>query len=154
MRADRINPDEPRPETCIPDAPARLPRPARELWDHLAPRLAALNILTELDAAALGMLCIQYARMTDADEKVRRMGTVIVGPSGLRPNPYLTVANAAAAAVHKLLGEFGCTPSSRSKIRAAVAITNLMPGDEDGDDAPPRVMLVLPDNTRGNPAPE
>ncbi len=101
-RADRINQAEPR----IPDADLDLPEHfccladglahAREHWAELAPLLSSVGLLTEGDRPALALLCEAYAlfRLDPLDYKARDL-------------------------YRRMLIEFGLTPSSRSRVKAA-----------------------------------
>jgi P27 family predicted phage terminase small subunit len=56
--------------------------------------------------------------MLAADQKTKRQGAVILtGLGGAKVNPYLSVASQARAEMLKILAEFGCTPSARSRIK-------------------------------------
>lgn len=101
-RADRINRAEPR----LPDADTEPPEHfccdsdaldfAREHWADLAPMLASVGLLTEGDRPALALLCEAYAlfRLDPLDYKARDL-------------------------YRRMLVEFGLTPSSRSRVKAA-----------------------------------
>jgi hypothetical protein len=55
-------------------------------------------------------------------EQVKKSGILVKSPNGFPVlNPYLIAANQAIKKVCLLLGEFGMTPGSRSRIHAAVA---------------------------------
>lgn len=86
------------PATSGAQPPAWLrSRAALEAWHDLVPKLEKLRLLTELDIPALAMLCQVYA-------KVQRGGTA-------EDRRQLKM----------LLGEFGMTPATRSKVAAAEA---------------------------------
>jgi phage terminase small subunit len=51
-----FNDAEPRPEPVVPECPPELSELARREWNRLAPELAKLRIVTNLDRAALGAI--------------------------------------------------------------------------------------------------
>lgn len=117
-RKDRINDSEPTPPPGIPDPPEWLDAEARKAWATLAPQLAEAQLLTQLDATALAMLCTAQSQYIDAARKLAKFGPVTkTAAGGFKPSPYLAAAREAGAALSRLLAEFGCTPSSRSRLR-------------------------------------
>jgi len=101
-RADRINRAEPRLRASDAEPPAHFCCYAdalvfaREHWAELAPMLTSVGLLTEGDRPALALLCEAYAlfRLDPLDYKARDL-------------------------YRRMLIEFGLTPSSRSRVRAA-----------------------------------
>jgi P27 family predicted phage terminase small subunit len=132
-----LNKSEPTPAPEIPVCPDHLDTIARAEWDRITPELLALGILTRIDRAALSAYCSAWSRWVEAENNLRKTGTLIKTPSGYPiQNPYLGIANTAIDMMRKFLTEFGMTPSSRSRIHAAP------PGGEKVDpfdalDAPP-----------------
>ena len=111
-----LNPNEPRP-SGIPTCPEHLNAVAKAEWDRISVELSACGLLTSIDRAALAAYCATYARWLEAEQKIDRHGTVIKTQSGNAiQNPYVGVANRALDLMHKYLIEFGCTPSSRSRV--------------------------------------
>src|ERR1041384_3815096 len=112
-----LNADEPKPEIDIPDCPAELGPIARGEWDRMAPQLASLRILTQLDRAALAAYCGAYAMWAEATEAIQKYGTMVKSPSGYPvQSPYVSVANRQAEIMMRIASEFGLTPASRSRI--------------------------------------
>jgi len=90
---------------------------AREEWKRISKRLHRQKLLTENDGSALAAYCIAYERWADAEEKLRKFGTVIKSPRNfLVQSPYLSISNRAMEQMLRVLTEFGMTPSSRSRI--------------------------------------
>lgn len=119
-RADRLNDAEPRPLEGIPDPPEILDADARAEWARIAPQLAAMRVLSEVDGAALALYCSHYSRWVQAERVVREKGPVIAtGTGSFKVSPHLTIAAAAMQSMLKILAEFGATPSSRSRVKAA-----------------------------------
>jgi phage terminase small subunit len=92
----RINGDEPAYSPASDAAPVWLAGLALEHWDELAPMLARSRVFSDGDRANLALLCLLYQRWREdpADLKVI--------------NQYV-----------RLSLEFGLTPSSRSRLKAA-----------------------------------
>jgi len=112
--------DEPRPPVCQPDPPDMLSAEARKHWGKIVGQLADSGIMTALDEDALAAYCEAFARLADANSKLAKFGSVIKSEEGLpRCSPYLRVANEAFQQMRVLLSEFGLTPASRVRIRAA-----------------------------------
>jgi P27 family predicted phage terminase small subunit len=114
-----LNVDEPRPEVAIPDCPVELGPIARGEWDRMAPQLASLRILTQLDRAALAAYCGAYAMWAEATEAIQKYGTMVKSPTGYPvQSPYVSIANRQAEIMMRIASEFGFTPASRSRISA------------------------------------
>jgi P27 family predicted phage terminase small subunit len=114
-----LNPNEPQPELQVPDCPAELGPVARREWDRLVGELAKLNLLTNLDRAALAAYCGAYALWAEATEAIQKFGTMVKSPSGYPiQSPYVAIANRQAEIMMRISSEFGFTPASRSRISA------------------------------------
>jgi P27 family predicted phage terminase small subunit len=117
----RLSDDEPTPEAAAPERPSFLSEAAAAEWDKIAPKLVAMGVLSTADAAALALYCEYYTRWQDAEKKLREGGHVVKVNGQVMPSPYLSVANKAAEMLLKLTGEFGLTPSARTRVRATKA---------------------------------
>ena len=115
-----LNELEPKPGPADPKVPrGKLPPEAQKLWKDLAPKLAALGVLTDVDLPAFEMLCIHYALARDAFKLVNELGMFVKDRDGQpRKNPALQLYRDNSMAFKAYLLEFGLTPSSRSKIEA------------------------------------
>jgi P27 family predicted phage terminase small subunit len=83
----------------------------------MARKLHDAGLLSEIDGAALTTYCLTWARLMDAEEKLRTIGAVVKTPNGwLAHSPYLAIATKATEQLVRILVEFGMTPSSRSRI--------------------------------------
>jgi P27 family predicted phage terminase small subunit len=112
-----MNKDEPRPEATVPDCPDALGPVARAEWDRLASELGKLNLLTNLDRAALAAYCGAYALWAESTEAIQKYGTMVKSPSGYPiQSPYVSIANRQAEIMMRIASEFGFTPASRSRI--------------------------------------
>lgn len=119
IKRDAIDP----PPVMI-DPPDFLADEAADEWRRIVPALYALRIFSELDVAALGAYCTAYANWKkaliqlnfSADDE-RHSGLVIEGKEGGPVvNPWLNVANRAAADMVKYAGEFGMSPVARARL--------------------------------------
>jgi P27 family predicted phage terminase small subunit len=109
------------------NCPSWMNKYARILFHELQGHLRALGLLTELDRSAFLMLCQSYGRMREAQETIEREGFSVKGSRGERKHPALTVLHQAETFFLKMAGEFGMTPSSRSRI----SISPPPPRDDD-----------------------
>ena len=121
-----LNLREPQPAipTELPEPPLPLSRLARKEWERIGGLLLSLRILTELDLFALTVYCVVYGRWVEAENDVRRRGVMVPAKprsKNLILNPLLPVANKALQQMLRLLGEFGLTPSSRTRVVAGEA---------------------------------
>lgn len=123
-----LNEREPVGPQGIPDCPAFLDEEARAEWFRTAKVLSDMGLLTMADRSALAAYCVAYSRWVQAEDQVKKFGTIVKSPDKGFPmkSPYLTVADQALETMRKFMVEFGLTPSSRSRIRVPEA----QPGDE------------------------
>jgi P27 family predicted phage terminase small subunit len=113
----RLNEDEPTPEPAVPDCPPELSPAAQREWDRLVGELAKLNLLTQLDRAALAAYCGAYALWAEATEAIQKFGVMVKSPTGFPiQSPYVSIANRQAEIMLRISSEFGFTPASRGRI--------------------------------------
>ncbi|MCK6460908.1 MAG: phage terminase small subunit P27 family [Planctomycetaceae bacterium] len=130
-----LNQTEPEPRRRMPACPKVLDGASRREWHRMGRILFKAGLLTEIDGPALMGYCLAYARLLDAEEKVRQYGAVVKAPSGyLAHSPYLAIANKALEQMRAFLVEFGMTPSSRSRVHAAGGARGVAPGESDLDE--------------------
>ena len=101
-----------------------LSRTARAEWLRAGSILLRSRVLTEADLVALAAYCVVYARWVQAEDDVRRRGVMVPAKprsKNLVQNPFLAIANKSLQQMLRLLAEFGCTPSTRTRIVAADA---------------------------------
>lgn len=121
-----LNQHEPKPKVKRPTAPRFLEGEAKKEWNRMVKLLLALNLVTEVDRAALAAYCQAWARWIEAEEAIRSDGMVIETDKGnLIQSPYVGIANQAMKQMRAFLVEFGMTPSSRSRVS--------VPPVDDGD---------------------
>jgi len=118
----KLNQEEPQPAAVAPECPDFLDETAQAEWRRIVPELLALGVLCRIDRAALAAYCKAWSRWVAAEEKISQQGEIVKSPSG-QPiqNPFLGVANKALKQMKEFLVEFGLTPSSRSRVKAAPA---------------------------------
>lgn len=114
-----LNDREPVPNQGQPECPDWLDEEAKAEWERVVPELEQMGLLSPADRAALAAYCTAWSRWKQAEEMVRKFGTIVKSPEKGFPmkSPYLTVADQALETMRKLMVEFGLTPSSRSRIK-------------------------------------
>jgi len=116
---------EPKPLACVPDCPAHLDARARGEWARLAPELARLGLVTELDRAMLAGYCAAWSVWVHAREELTKeladdMGPFTITESGYRqPSPWFSIERQAGREMRAFAIEFGLSPSSRTRATAA-----------------------------------
>lgn len=118
-RPDRINQNEPEAPEGIPGPPEHLKGMALDQWHRIAPMLGRMRVLTPADAEALALYCTHFERWQEAEAAIRDIGLLVETPAGgAKISPYYSIASQAMRECSKLLVEFGCTPSARSRVDA------------------------------------
>ena len=114
----RVNAHEPKPDLLVSlDPPMELDPSARDVWDHFAPMLHRMRLLTEADVLSLAAMCTSWSTYRQASTTVQSEGALTMGARGqLVRNPAALVAKDALADYMRLATEFGLTPSSRARI--------------------------------------
>ena len=110
----RLNRAEPKPPPADLTPPAYLDAATAAEWMQLAPKLAALGLLTTIDEQALATYCQVWIRWKDAQAHIAQDGMVIEG----RISPYMTISDRCVTQLRHFLIEFGMTPSSRARVKA------------------------------------
>jgi P27 family predicted phage terminase small subunit len=126
------------PDVVIPKIPAHLDALARKEWRRIAPELELLGLVSRIDAAALAMYCIEYARWQWAEAKIAALnrgdekneqGLVQSTPNGMKiQSVYLQISRKAQEMCLKAAAEFGMSPSQRSRVTASEAHQQNLPG--------------------------
>jgi P27 family predicted phage terminase small subunit len=118
-RADRDNPDQPQPEVSIPAPPHHLSKEARAEWDRMAPILADMGLISEVDRSAFAMYCQSWGDHAKAENMIRKHGAVVKTTNGnIVQSPWVGISNRAKLIAHKFLVGFGMTPADRGKVTA------------------------------------
>jgi P27 family predicted phage terminase small subunit len=102
----------------LPEPPDELTRHATALWGRLVPRLVELEMVEDIDATALAVLCECYATWNEARQALADEGPTYEAPeSKLRKrNPAAAVASQAGKDLLALLTQFGLTPAARARL--------------------------------------
>jgi P27 family predicted phage terminase small subunit len=82
----------------------------------------ACHLLSTADVLPLAVYCSAYARWRTAEEALTRVGAelVIKTRTGMRQNPLVRIARAAADQMLSCAAQLGLTPAARSRIAAGV----------------------------------
>lgn len=81
--------------------------------------LVGLRVMTEADRLALGAFAHEFAKWREAEDRVAIDGPVLYSEKGgAYLNPWQNIASNHFKNMVKLMGEFGLTPASRSRIEA------------------------------------
>lgn len=121
FRADRANPNEPKPEISAPDCPAWLGPIAAEEWRRVVPELEKLGLLAKVDRAALAAYCDAWGVWQRAAEIVEREGLTVdyetkTGGLYVQQRAEVSIAERARKDCVVFAREFGLSPSSRTKV--------------------------------------
>lgn len=124
-RKDRTNPNEPKPvmlEATTP-VPAWLKgdRQATAAWEAVLPMLVGMRVATIADQLSIGLLCEAMGRFLACRDVVRKKGrtyTVKMGTGSIayRERPEVRMMETAWQQVRGIMGEFGLTPSARTRV--------------------------------------
>lgn len=68
-----LNKHEPKPAVKVPSCPRHLVGEAKKEWRRISRELITLNLLTEVDRAALAAYCQAWARWVYAEERIARL---------------------------------------------------------------------------------
>lgn len=128
------NEREPQPTPGAPDPPAWLSPAAREEWLRVSPELERMGLLTRVDMAALAGYATAYAHFVEAERIIQEHGlTVSIRDDkgvlkAVVPVPEIGIAVKMLDKIRAFAGEFGFSPSSRSRIELPA---DQVPGKED-----------------------
>lgn len=113
-----INTKEPKPESKIPPCPSHLKGDARKEWDRVTKELLKLNIISEIDRAALVAYCTAWGTYVKACGKLQRQSEVMISDEGgMYQNPWVSIRNKAMEQILRFSSEYGMTPSSRARLK-------------------------------------
>ncbi|MBL1219127.1 MAG: phage terminase small subunit P27 family [Planctomycetes bacterium] len=116
------NRNEPEPERGVPECPDWVSEYAKAAWEQLVPLLHDMGVLYLIDGHALVVLCQTWGRWRKAEEFINEHGESypVRDDNGrvkyLKKFPQVTVAQDCARILNRFFGEFGLTPSARSRI--------------------------------------
>lgn len=119
FRKDRAVGNEPQPVAAdeAPKPPRYLGRYAKTEWRRVVPELHRLGLLSVVDRAALEAYCEAYHDWREAKLALDEEGRTYKTDTGyIRPRPEIKFAAEAVKTMKAFMGEFGLTPSARSRI--------------------------------------
>lgn len=125
-RADRAVGNEMMPARLqfAPTPPSFLSTEAKKEWKSVCQELIDLDMLHRVDLPLLMAYCQEMANYIQAVKALKSEGMVKTitredGSSYSMPSPYISIKNSALKNAQGIAGQFGFTPSARSKINAA-----------------------------------
>jgi len=111
-------------------------RVAHAEWQRIVPELITAGLLCSVDMAALAMYCRAYSRWLKAEEQlaleeqIGNQGEVTNARNGFEQlSQWYIVSGKEQDRLHKMLTEFGLSPSARARVR-----TSAQQGDLFGND--------------------
>lgn len=119
-RRDRDTDDRERGLTfTLPSPPDHLSDKAREAWELLGPKLVNAELMTELDAIALEVLCESYAGTVETTENLKADNLIVYAGKEKTPmaNPLVGVIQKNLATLKWAMVQFGLTPAARNAIK-------------------------------------
>ena len=84
-----LNANEPQPEASKPRCPPVLQGEARAEWRRMSRRLHRIGLLTEIDGPLLTTYCLTWARLIEAEEAIRKTGTILLRDGVFHDDGYL-----------------------------------------------------------------
>lgn len=119
FRKDRSNFDEPQPEPPQElEAPKWLDQYGRECWDGHVPELVKTGVLTSVDMFLFAAVCERWSTYRRAVDETKTNLTHQTKSNGECSKPEISIAKAMFDQFRQGLAEFGCSPSSRGKVKA------------------------------------
>lgn len=110
--------ESPKPKTGAPNPPHWLKAEALAEWGRIVPELAAINLLSVVDRAALTAYVTSWATFAECAQDIEERGVMVNGRDGTPvKNPSVAMQRDALAQIKSWCVEFGLTPSSRAKMQ-------------------------------------
>ncbi len=109
--------EEMAPAPGTPIRPKWLDAEAKREWDRVVPQLAELGVLADIDGSMLADYCAAHALAVKAAAQYQREGLMLRTPFGPQKHPMIKVAQEARGQARLLAGEFGLSPSARSRVK-------------------------------------
>ena len=116
IHPERRPKNEPQPDCQSPACPDHLPVLAKNEWKRVVKELAELKVLSLAERSSLEQYCRAYAEWREAGRSLEKEGRYYVEDGTMKENPAGKAMRAWAVICHKLLCEFGMTPSSRTRL--------------------------------------
>lgn len=127
-----LNKREPQPgKRRVNRMPAGMTDGARRLWRQLSGDMVELGLLTDADLPAFVLMAEHYGIARQALTEIAEEGLTAQDEHGLlRKHPLLQVFRDNSTAFRSYAGEFGMTPSSRSRVQLPDGGQQLSLGEE------------------------
>lgn len=115
-------PDDPEPETGLPEVRFHDESESKQVFDQLAEILDSMGLLYRTDGFPLERYCRMFVRWRRAEGFIERYGETTTwkddktGRVERKAHPEVKIAANLSMALQKLEAEFGLTPSSRTRI--------------------------------------
>jgi len=123
----KISENEPKPREVkeIPDPPSRMDYYAKKTWEALAPELAKLGLLTEVDLTTFATYCEDYAVLIRAQDKLQENGLTYISPKGeVKKRPEVNIVRDLSKELRMHAEILGLAPAAR----AGMEINNIEEG--------------------------
>lgn len=105
--------------------PSWMKADAKRVWQRLAPRLAAMKLLSATDSETFARYCTNFARWLKMQKRLDKMGEVyeIETASGVvrRMDPAFSIASRLERELQSIEAVFGLNPAERQRIMVARA---------------------------------
>ena len=110
-----------KPATNKVTCPAWLDDSAKKEWRRIITELKKLELVSNIDVAALAISCDAYSKYVKATSDINKVGLLVSytnkgGNKNIIPNPLIGVATKYSEIYKKYCNEFGLTPNSRIKL--------------------------------------
>jgi P27 family predicted phage terminase small subunit len=117
VRKSRLNESEPIPSGLLPECPAGVSAPVREIWDYTVRELVTMGTAYAADRDSLLCYCEAVVTHRKTCALLAKSDVLVKGALG-NPvrNPLLAVQRDAASVIRAFAQEFGLTPSARTRI--------------------------------------
>lgn len=124
-----LNKNEPKPPSGVPPIPKHFDKQGKYWFKRIADELDAIGVITQLDARALELLVEAYTEYRHHCDTLDREGYTFAVFSEeepdegkereirmIKPHPAAVMKADAWKRIRAMLGEFGMTPASRTKV--------------------------------------
>lgn len=116
-----INKNEPKPPSGVPPIPKHFNKQEKYWFKRVGEELDCANVITKLDGMALELLIGAYVEWRKHRDVIDQVGetynvTNMQGETLVKAHPRVVMMEKAWMRVHRMLSEFGMTPSARSKV--------------------------------------
>lgn len=105
------------------ECPGWLDDEAKKHWELLSAELKQLDLLTNVDVAALAICCDAYSKVIKSNREIEKHGMLVTytnkgGNKNVVPNPYVAMATKYGDIYKRYCADFGLTPIARARLAA------------------------------------